>query len=201
MNIHDQMALDPIQICRYCPITFTEEALKLIHEQRIHGAGFFHCSKCFLTFDLQNDLDKHNIDVHEPKLVCELCGLMITAGKIYQQHIKNHSLSCPYLGCGRTLCSVSAFKYHIEVFHKQPTSHKCELCNAEFNHKNKVLRHMERQHGEKLPCPFPVCNYSTSHRGNLVLHCKKTHKNVDLKLRIEMLEKLKIRKPKSIVQE
>ena len=47
--------------------------------------------------------------------------------------------------CGRKLLSTSSYKYHIEhkVCHKEPTTHKCHLCQKIFSTKRMCKYHID----------------------------------------------------------
>lgn len=182
--------------CDQCGRTFKTNRGYKIHRENIHGNENvkYTCSKCSEVFTIRKKFQIH-MSTHEPEQPCEYCGVLLPPGYLFNEHIKKHQkklTQCPYPECGKLLARGSYLSYHIETMHKvQTTFHECKLCGTQYNLAKKLIRHMYRQHGEKLMCPFPACSYGTTYKDNLKLHCKNTHRKADPELRARMMEKIK----------
>ena len=82
---------------------------------------------------------------------------------------------CPL--CQTSLgCNSEAFETHIKL-HQTSTSNVCQYCFQEFNDKNEVENHLEKNHEDKLyKCPYD--EFITENHSSLLLHFEiENHKS------------------------
>lgn len=177
-----------------CGKTYPTKSGLYNHKQKVHNTGSFPCPKCDKIFNCRIDLNAHNIKIHKPKIACEVCGILKAPGLIYSTHMKTHSTGefcCSFEGCDKKFKYKHSRDYHFKSEHETPEGFNCPTCKAAFKMKRQLNRHVKRQHeSNTMVCEVPGCCYTFKRKEYIVRHISN-HRDIDDRIKNEMLEDLK----------
>ncbi|KAF4526760.1 hypothetical protein B566_EDAN015107 [Ephemera danica] len=137
-----------ILTCVYSDCNFqTHCTMKMLrHLPKFHKR--YACSICWEDFKTRDIRERHKIDAHEGKLLCDLCGESLMGRRGLRQHMLNH-------------------------LNPSERRFKCNICDAGYSTRVHLEKHMTRHSGERtLPCP--KCNKMYLHKADVIKHLK-TH--------------------------
>lgn len=180
--------------CEECgKVYLTMTRLKL--HKVFHKRGVFKCNRCDMVFDLKKDVELHRL-VHLPLLPCEVCGKMVTKGAVFTAHMRKHGepqYKCPIDGCPKQYFEKKSLNLHVTHFHAPDQNLSCQKCGKLFPNPLRLQRH-ERVHMEKLfLCQVDGCKHRSKRKEHMRLHLRN-HKNIDVKLRDELIANIRINK-------
>jgi C2H2-type zinc-finger domain len=177
----------------YCGKIFTTYCGLYIHRKNEHETGEFPCEICKEVFTSKVRCSDHFVEVHKPKVPCEICGKMISKiGKHMQQH--KARVKCTVEGCDKELANRQSLNAHISAVHEIQEGLKCDTCGAEFNSVYRLKTHVFRQHqAKKKACKVPGCSHSSARY--LAMHYRN-HKGIDPKEKARLIAELKRNKNK-----
>lgn len=141
--------------CKICLRDFTT-GYNLKRHLKTHDINFvlnsegkkFKCNDCPKLFKSKRTQKQHQ-NIHN-KFTCDLCGLQITTKTVLEDHI---------------------------AFHLNPTEFACKVCGKQFNNRNGLRTHNNRNH-PKIPRVFSceLCQKPFKCRNGLSLH-RNQHKD------------------------
>ena len=178
--------------CETCGKVFEMKFKLDYHVKMNHITGNFPCNKCDKIFKTKVHLKVHKV-AHKPfeEIACEVCGKLVSRLK-YNDHFKCHSFrkqKCPVEGCSKIL-SEASLAYHIKNNHEESKNIKCPQCASVFPNEGKLKLHMKRSHtAPSFFCEVEGCNYKQTRRDYLKIHLRN-HRDIDARLRDELLKKL-----------
>lgn len=141
---------------------------------------FYDCSKCDMSFDLQNDLDEHML-THVPKkskrsdpnqekiFKCKHCDLSFTIYNTYRAHSKTHV----YIAC--EICKKYVKKYKMKnhlATHSSLTKFSCHICDKSFTRKDNLHAHL-KSHNSNADFKCEICEKSFTLQHNFDTHLKR----------------------------
>ena len=150
--------------CPMCPFSTSGSDAKRSFEYHVHS--------------------KHNMPLPENRCnspcLCSTCGKQFPSHSICKRHEKLvHSLKtelCPI--CGKILQGASSiYKSHMELNHSTE-KYYCPTCGKAFKAK-KFLRQHSFIHGDYRPFSCNYCNYGSVNVGNMKVHLKTHHSDLD----------------------
>ena len=152
-----------------------------------------------------SNLKGHKISLHEKKLqTCELCPFQSHWKQTMLSHMRNvhsefqmkgkyYSIGETFLceSCGWSTMSKELYENHLkrpsfpnckeQIIKKRRTNGKysCEKpdCIYTTNVKSMVRTHQDEVHDGVKRYACSICDYKSYHRGNVILHQKRYHKN------------------------
>lgn len=185
----------------YSIILINEEELKEIRRSHRMEANFvaseYKCNNCLEIFKSQEELERHDSNLHIYKInhiQCNIC-LIYIKDSIYKDHRENHYQMYNCLCCEYVTYNVSDIRTHLLDSHyihynlpvkkkkirkEQPLKandsrnkrttfeYVCKECNKCFENKNQRWKHMQRYHKEGYKCT--TCQKRFAFRSNLAKH-------------------------------
>ncbi|XP_055613954.1 zinc finger protein 521-like [Uranotaenia lowii] len=162
------------------------------------------CELCFLSFAEKKYYDLHSRIFHQNKpqriknlsdriQVCERCVVTFDSKELLLEHMKQvHHSDPPLEGCVCPRCSkdlktVTLLRIHILVVHLGHLPFVCQHCNAAFATRHWLLKHVEKEHGDKpsmalppivVPAPVikcPSCEETFEDMEKLGVHQEQAH--------------------------
>ena len=151
------------------------------------------CNVCQQSFDSSEGLRKHTQDSHTFK--CSLCELSFNGKDELTEHSKaEHGVQCAL--CNFTCKDNDVLSIHLKETHA--LAHACSVCERDFESKENLKSHMEKEHysdchicGKQFKTSTDLkthlqeckiytcgeCNDIYYEQGNLNDHIEKKHKN------------------------
>ena len=142
--------------------------IKLEKQEKVFGEKEFRCTYCSEIFTTSKRKQCHMKLVHQlkylhymdkqenGKYICKICQ------KLYQNRL--------------------TIKTHLKAVHKFGQSFKCDVCNKEFSHKDRLKFHTKIHNQEKNQV-CDLCGKSFIHDQNLQLHHLKSHGSEEEKIK------------------
>ena len=179
--------------CETCGKVFKVKFKLDKHFKETHLTGNYPCNECNQVFKLKWQLNRHKASHRPPNEVpCEICGKLIIK-RLYKRHLIHHGppkFECSVEGCTKMYFGKFDLARHIENCHEESKNIKCPECASVYPNDGKLKQHMRRSHAVRnLFCEVEGCNYKQSCKEYLKLHLR-THKEIDARLRDEMIKKL-----------
>ncbi len=165
--------------CDVCGRTFKNRGDMGRHKQS-HDEGKIKqitCEKCNINFDTYIKFDAHNLDVHQIKPSCDICGKCFNNRNDIGRHKKKHSGKKPFKcdDCGRDFACKYSLKSHIKCIHEKNVDPKilsCFSCDIIFYTFTEFDKHNFEVHQLNPSCD--VCGKSFTDRYVMETH-KKLH--------------------------
>lgn len=177
--------------CEECGKVFAKLNLLKAHKKFKHQLGEYKCKKCGVVFDRYKHMSNHR-KTHYDLVPCEICGKQVQRGSNMTIHLLKHGppkFKCTFEGCSAAYLIKPSLQYHILNIHTPKETIKCPKCDATFPNVRKLKKHDQRTHGErKYICPVEHCTYRSTRRDYFRVHLK-THRNMDVKVRDEIIAK------------
>lgn len=154
---------------------------KIFNHMKLHELKV-KCEIC-QKFVIPKTLVEHIKNVHaiELKEKCEICQKSFKSKINLYNHkrIHNKKLECQL--CYKMFSFQSFLNMHINEYHKNPNSFKCEICNKKFNKKYNLKTH-QKVHNKIRLKPFKCdrCDFATDNIKTFDYH-QKFHEKIDEK--------------------
>ena len=163
IQIHNE---DNPNYCNVCQKGFSTKFNFDIHNLKIHEAkdDEFNCDQCEKTFTSQSNLTRHRVTKHtkeKPQFDCDECGAVFERNDTMLRHKRTHH---DYRKDTVLLPGVNT--------EAQPFP--CYICDKIFKDKRSVIRHIERDHTDKM-FSCELCEKQFSRKDTLQLHISHTH--------------------------
>ena len=143
------------------------------------------CSKCSMSFDDQEDLEKHRADTEGP-VQCETCGVEIFGECYILQHQNNFHKDdsfpkfCP--SCKSTFSSLFDWSIHFGKVHKEELNNfQCKICQRSFPTSEIATVHQQIHDDEKMGFNCDICDDDFETKGQLEMHKIIIHKKAQRK--------------------
>ena len=91
-------------------------------------------------------------------------------------HDPSNSVTCDE--CGKIFNTEHQRKTHVRIFHSG-FRFNCDLCDAQFLHRNQLASHKIREHGEQRQHECTICGQRFIQRGHLNRHTRTYHPTGD----------------------
>ena len=167
--------------CSGCDKTFLNR-----YSLRKHLRIFHRCPICDIDFATKEEVENHNLAVHEGKkpYQCSSCDQSFLKKDWLRQHINQvHEKKLPFLcsQCGFKARKKGGLKKHIETVHEgiKPIETPKQICSICGTSVINLKVHTELVHGDgKKPHECTLCEYKTATKGALNQHIKTVHEKV-----------------------
>lgn len=110
------------------------------------------------------------------KYSCPICGTSLTRKHDIQRHIRgvHEKRRAHYCNiCSRSFLQRGHLNDHIRQCHDPDAAHICSNCGKRFGCASKLIRHMRKHTGERIPCT--QCEKSFADESSLKYHVVKKH--------------------------
>ena len=193
-KLHERIHIEPQGefICETCGKVFKVQYKLDEHFKMTHLSGKFPCNECDQEFETKLYLKVHK-ETHKPikQIACEVCGKLVRKNTL-TYHLKFHrprEEKCSVEGCTKMFFTKAAVDHHITNCHEE-SKDKCPECDNVYSSRHKLRRHISRAHtAPTFFCEIEGCSYKQTRKEYLKKHLKH-HKNIDEKVRGELLKKL-----------
>ena len=119
----------------------------------------------------------------ERPFACNLCDSKFTQkghrdAHIRRVHLKNHTVSCSWSGCGKLFIYPATMRKHVAAVHKKQRF-ACSVagCTHSSAWKSAIENHIQGVHAEAkcFACSVEGCSYKSKFRKNLLDHKRVVH--------------------------
>ena len=136
--------------CKYCPETFSNRRLALLHQQEEHEGRVYRCEECKTKFTNQKQLDDH-ISKHENKhgvYLCEICDESCPA-QAWRSHLRQHGRFVSQCAACNVAIDDTKVLYHKTVHLQLSTvvNKQCRLCGEMLETVEEAHKHCLEHHG------------------------------------------------------
>ncbi|XP_059488301.1 zinc finger protein 271-like [Neocloeon triangulifer] len=165
-------------VCDICKDEFRTKSSLATH---IIAKGFVHtptvtwCVKCCEDFKTPQWLKKHQLRVHEGKIICHQCTKTFPTKEERMRHTKEmhprvkEKVKCPQ--CDLILSCKGGLVKHVDVVHKKLRPFLCPVCGKSYPLKKSLEFHMTMHTGEKNHV-CKVCGHKFARIENLKQHMR-----------------------------
>ena len=196
LNRHFKSVHLNIQIkCNECEYKCKKPETLGDHKRLCHGDSELKCKfeTCKMSFKTYAALGEHKSMVHDGiSYSCKECEKYFSRNSTLKKHInyKHLKIPRPHLPqnfrctlCSFKSCKESTLDKHIENFHVNKISFKCDECEFEFKHRKSLTRHkrlnkhIKSSDVKKTIYNCDSCEVFYEHRNSLARHKRLSHTN------------------------
>jgi len=173
--------------CQQCDHN-SKSPLRLQHHQQAKHDGIqFMCDKCQYKTRYKRNLTSHIKNVHSglPRVVkektyniCDICGRSVTA-KVHSKCLtKQRESNGQAILCtvpGCDFTTFSAFSLKHHLEEHKGETHMCDQCNYTTTHKTNLVVHIKTVHKERKVMKCNMCDFTTKSHQYMWKHKKVTH--------------------------
>ena len=194
-------------ICIVCSKSFSQKSGLTLHQKTVHqGARDHQCDICKIFVSQASYLKKHKRmmhpeDGHRIKFPCVTCQQTFST----QQALKNHQrihrdpeFECDQ--CFKMFYRKVNLQNHQE--HHQILDFPCEHCTRSFRKESQLTNHLKKVHfKEKTTFQCELCQSTLTRRTTYRDHVIRQHKELEIDIRDQLLEKITKLQPKEKLKE
>ena len=201
-----------------------EESKNKTEEVDFSSYRTFSCTECSLKTNSQEILllhMKHNKHINwrgdqnvgaskMPKVKvkaisnsCRVCEAEFLSGLALREHLKREHPGTKVFYCSKENCDYGTnytgnLRMHLEGFHNQAASFKCDLCQYKTKWKPTLLEHKRHKHGlferkskyfqntkAREPTKCPQCEHVASSQKFLVIHIRNKHREINANVKCD----------------
>lgn len=162
--------------CMQCDRTFSDKTGLTCHIAAAHDSATFVCTICDKSFGALHLLKKHEKRIHirsEPFL-CPQCSKSFPNKHYLNQHIdRKHNTPKVVCGmCGKIVSSVLALRLHEKNLHSDnPTLYECKVCKKVYRALNSRIR-CEDKHAGNARYKCNLCDKAYYVKSSLDIHTR-----------------------------
>ena len=168
--------------CSLCKKLFDSQKLLNVHMKSQHNNYRYVCSHehCSYLSAAKADVKKHMVKHGAHKLLCTFCGKGFHFTSKLNKHLKVHSdekdYKCSFAHCTCAYKSWDELKWHENMVHVSPQTHKCPLCSKTF-HCKKTLHQHSVTHSKQLSIKCYYCPAIFKWHSQCLKHIRRHHKS------------------------